>query len=139
MCTATQVAHILGQVYTNVVDDPKLLTHYKAFSSEVYGEANAGLINEIIQTAPIKDGDIFLDMGSGVGQVALQVAAQCSVERSIGIELRDAPAMYAERMSDEFLKRMQLYGKSHSPFLLKKGNFLSLEVQVAWTDYCGER
>jgi len=123
----TQVAHILGQVYTIVVDDPKALTHYKAFSSEVYGEANAGLINEIIQTTPIKDGDVFLDMGSGVGQVALQVAAQCAVKDSIGIELRDVPAMYQDRMGHEFKARMRLYNKSHSPFNLKKGSFLSHE------------
>jgi len=126
ICSSTQVAHILGQVYTVVVEDPKSLTHYKAFTAEVYGEANAGLVNEIIQTSGLKDGDVFLDMGSGVGQVVLQVAAQCKVKQAVGIELRDAPADYANPMGHEFSRRMGVYGKEHAPFTLIKGNFLDL-------------
>ena len=62
-------------------------------------------------------------MGSGVGQVCLQVAAQCNVRRSVGIELKDIPAFYAQKMGTEFEHRMRLYGKAHAPFELKKGNF----------------
>ena len=49
-------------------------------------------VSELIRTVPIKPGDIFLDMGSGVGQVTLQVAAEVDLEHSYGIELRDVPA-----------------------------------------------
>lgn len=50
------------------------------------------LVSELIRTVPIKPGDVFLDMGSGVGQVTLQVAAEVDLKHSYGIELRDIPA-----------------------------------------------
>jgi len=34
-CTSTQCAHILGQTYTTVIDDPNCLRQYKAFTAEV--------------------------------------------------------------------------------------------------------
>lgn len=110
-----------------MVDDPKKLRNYKAFSAEVYGEANAGLVNHIIETVPIREGQVFLDLGSGVGQVTLQVAAQCGVREAIGIELLDTPASYASRMAEEFSRKMAQFGKKPAPFQLKQGNFLAQE------------
>ena len=114
-------------MYSAAVVDPKKLRNYKSFSAEVYGEANFGLVNHIIATVPIKEGDVFLDLGSGVGQVTLQVAMQCGVKEAIGIELLDTPAGYASVMAEEFTKRMNDGGKTHAPFQLKQGNFLSQE------------
>ena len=76
------------------VPKPAALNKYKPFSHEVYGETNANLVQFVIDSQAITSDDVFVDLGSGIGQVVLQVAAstQC---RAFGIELMDVPAQYA--------------------------------------------
>lgn len=50
----------------------------------------------MIKEVGFKEDDIFIDLGSGVGQVVLQIAAATSCNLCIGIEKADLPAMYAE-------------------------------------------
>jgi H3 lysine-79-specific histone-lysine N-methyltransferase len=54
------------------------------------------MINEI----ELSKDDIFVDLGSGVGQVVLQVAAATNCNRCIGIEKADVPASYAQVSPD---------------------------------------
>lgn len=50
----------------------------------------------MIKEVGFKEDDIFIDLGSGVGQVVLQIAAATNCNLCIGIEKADLPAMYAE-------------------------------------------
>jgi hypothetical protein len=45
---------------------------------------------------PVSSRSTFLDVGSGVRSVVLQVAAQMNVRKAVGIELLVAPADYAQ-------------------------------------------
>ena len=45
---------------------------------------------------PIGKENKFVDLGSGVGQVVLQVAALTNCSMSLGIEKANTPAKYAE-------------------------------------------
>ena len=52
--------------------------HYKPFSSVVYGETSFPFILQLIEEKEIdleSGEDVFVDLGSGIGQVVLQVAA----------------------------------------------------------------
>lgn len=49
-------------------------------------ELNAEQITDLIRLADFNETDIFYDMGSGKGQVVIQVAKQTKVKKSIGIE-----------------------------------------------------
>lgn len=40
--------------------------------------------------------DVFIDLGSGVGQVVLQVAASVGVKVCVGIEKADVPFRYSQ-------------------------------------------
>ncbi|KAJ3064118.1 Nucleosomal histone H3-Lys79 methylase, partial [Rhizoclosmatium hyalinum] len=51
---------------------------------------------------------IFLDMGSGTGNVVLQVAAETQCEAH-GIEIMENPARLATLQRQEFLARCNLY------------------------------
>jgi Histone methylation protein DOT1 len=72
-----------------------------------------------------------LCQGSGIGNVVLQVAAECLCE-SYGVEIMENPSTLAKKQKREFLSRMKLYAK---PYLqsdercgrihLKQGDFLS--------------
>ncbi|XP_063900374.1 histone-lysine N-methyltransferase, H3 lysine-79 specific-like [Zophobas morio] len=93
------LSHITRHVYNKAIDDISRLNKYKSFSEEVYGEFNFNLMQEIIATVPIGQNDRFIDLGSGVGQVVLQVAGQTRCVKSYGIEKRMDLHNYATRQN----------------------------------------
>uniref|UniRef100_H3CFG2 Histone-lysine N-methyltransferase, H3 lysine-79 specific n=1 Tax=Tetraodon nigroviridis TaxID=99883 RepID=H3CFG2_TETNG len=119
--------HILQQVYNHSVTDPEKLNNYEPFSPEVYGETSFDLVAQIIDEMEMREDDTFVDLGSGVGQVVLQVAAATNCKHYYGVEKADIPATYAETMDKEFKKWMKWYGKKHGEYTLERGDFLSEE------------
>ncbi|CAL9696388.1 unnamed protein product [Knipowitschia caucasica] len=119
--------HILQQVYNHSVTDPEKLNNYEPFSPEVYGETSFDLVAQIIDEIEMMEEDTFVDLGSGVGQVVLQVAAATNCKHYYGVEKADIPATYAESMDKEFKKWMKWYGKKHGEYTLERGDFLSEE------------
>jgi H3 lysine-79-specific histone-lysine N-methyltransferase len=98
-CTRTHLKHILQKCYNKSVTDPNMLNNYEAFTPEVYGETSFELICQILdKLLPIDGENKFVDLGSGVGQVVLQVAALTDCEISFGIEKASTPAKYAKVM-----------------------------------------
>lgn len=82
--------------YNHSIGDPhKLNKFYEPFSPEVYGETSFKFVQQMIEQFNMTENDVFIDLGSGIGQVVLHVAAasKCSC---IGIEKADLPAAYAE-------------------------------------------
>ena len=70
---------IISRAFNRAVVDVKQLNkHYDAFSSETYGETSFDRMNMIIEKLNMKDRDIFVDLGSGVGQVSYRHSF-CSV------------------------------------------------------------
>ncbi|KAJ2381804.1 Nucleosomal histone H3-Lys79 methylase, partial [Coemansia sp. RSA 2559] len=79
--------HIIEQTYNRVVAPTVgLLRQYKAFSNNVYGEILPTLVSQIIDAARITSDCVFVDLGCGIGNVVLQVAAQTGCQAS-GIEI----------------------------------------------------
>jgi hypothetical protein len=119
------VEHILEQAYARcVAPKSNLLREYEGFSNNVYGEIKPMFVREIIKAAGLKETDCFLDMGSGTGNVVLQVAAECLCE-SYGIEIMENPASLAKKQRNEFVVRMRYYGKPVGRIYLKQGDFLA--------------
>jgi len=58
----------MSQVYNVAVTDPEKLNDYPPFSPEVYGETSFDLISQMIGQLQITPDDLFIDLGSGVGQ-----------------------------------------------------------------------
>ncbi|PNF35512.1 hypothetical protein B7P43_G04129 [Cryptotermes secundus] len=119
--------HILQQVYNQAVSDPEKLNQYEPFSPEVYGETSYDLVCQMIDQIEITKDDIFVDLGSGVGQVVLQMAAATPCKICFGVERADVPSKYAENMNIQFRKWMRWYGKKYGDYRLIKGDFLTDE------------
>ena len=101
------VDHILEQAYCrSVAPSANLLNNYEGFSNNVYGEIKHSFVRELIKQADIQPHHIFLDMGSGIGNVVLQVAAECLCE-CYGIEIMEIPCELAKKQKAEFLSRMR--------------------------------
>jgi len=125
-CSKLHLKHILQKCYNKSVIDPNELNNYEAFTPEVYGETSFELICQILDKLhPIGRENKFVDLGSGVGQVVLQVAALTNCSMSLGIEKANTPAKYAEQYKDHFIFWMNFHGKEVSPFKLMKGDFLN--------------
>ncbi|XP_066299108.1 histone-lysine N-methyltransferase, H3 lysine-79 specific-like isoform X7 [Branchiostoma lanceolatum] len=117
--------HILTQVYNHSIDNPDRLNNYEPFSPEVYGETSFDLIAQMTDEITITEDDTFMDLGSGVGQVVLQVAASTPCRFCYGVEKSEVPALYCERMDVNFKKWMKWYGKTYGEYKLEKGDFLT--------------
>ncbi|RZC33271.1 histone-lysine N-methyltransferase, H3 lysine-79 specific [Asbolus verrucosus] len=119
--------HILQQTYNAAVTDPEKLNQYEPFSPEVYGETSYDLVCQMIDQIEITPDDVFIDLGSGVGQVVLQMAAATPCKVCFGIERADVPSRYAEAMNKYFRTWMQWYGKKYGEYKLIRSDFLTEE------------
>ncbi|KAJ7480031.1 histone-lysine N-methyltransferase, partial [Mycena galericulata] len=100
------------------------LKQYEAFSSAVYGELMPSLVHEIIQLTKLKEDSLFLDLGSGVGNVVVQASLQTGC-RSYGIELNPKPAKVAKDMAANFRVRCRMWGVKVGDIELEEGDMLS--------------
>lgn len=119
--------HIIQLVYNAAVSDPDKLNQYEPFSPEVYGETSYDLVYQMIEQVDVKAEDVFIDLGSGVGQVVLQMAGSSPLKACIGIERAEVPSRYAELMDFHFRLWMNWFGKKYGEYQLIKGDFLADE------------
>ncbi|KAJ7356640.1 DOT1-domain-containing protein [Mycena albidolilacea] len=99
------------------------LKQYEAFSSAVYGELMPSLVHEIIQITKLNEDSLFLDLGSGVGNVVVQASLQTGC-RSYGIELNPKPAKVARDMAANFRVRCRMWGVKVGEVELEEGDML---------------
>ncbi|KAJ7630377.1 S-adenosyl-L-methionine-dependent methyltransferase, partial [Roridomyces roridus] len=107
----------------NVGPHVQKLKQYEAFSSAVYGELMPSLVYEILQLTKLKEDSLFLDLGSGVGNVVVQASLQTGC-RSYGIELNPTPAKVARDMVSNFKFRCRMWGVRVGDIELEEGDML---------------
>ncbi|KAI9164425.1 Nucleosomal histone H3-Lys79 methylase [Blastocladiella emersonii ATCC 22665] len=121
---ADLVAHALYQAYARAVAPrADVLVKYEAFSNTVYGEINPNFVEMLIDNLGIRSNHTFIDLGSGIGNVVLQVAArtECS---SYGIEIQPAAAELAQQQLDEFRARLKYLNRRIGHVELYEGDML---------------
>lgn len=70
-------------------------------SSATYGELMPSATDQLIEQLRLGSGDVFYDLGSGVGKVVLQVAMTTAVARCVGIEMMGRRHRVALRMLEQ--------------------------------------
>ncbi|KAJ2797974.1 Nucleosomal histone H3-Lys79 methylase [Coemansia guatemalensis] len=123
--------HVIEQIYNRIVAPTvDMLRQYKAFSNNVYGEILPTLISEFIERTAISHESVFIDLGCGIGNVVLQVAAQTGCSAT-GVEIMEVPASFANRQAQEFERRMRLYRMDHGTVRICHADFCeSPDVQL---------
>ncbi|EFY95609.1 S-adenosylmethionine-dependent methyltransferase family protein [Metarhizium robertsii] len=118
------VAFILDQVYDRTVA-PKveLLSKYENGTDYVYGELLHPFISKLLveQTKMTSD-QVFVDLGSGVGNVCLQAALEIGCE-SWGCEMMENACNLADAQIKEFEARCMLWGIKPGKAHLERGDF----------------
>lgn len=122
------VAFILDQVYDRTVA-PKveLLKKYENGSDNVYGELLHQFITDIlVRETKMTSQQVFVDLGSGVGNVVLQAALEIGCE-SWGCEMMENACDLADAQLKEFQARCQLWGVAPGKAQLERGDFRTNE------------
>ena len=122
------VAFVLDQVYDRTVT-PKidLLKRYENGSDNVYGELNHVFVTDIlVNKTKMRSNQVFVDLGSGVGNVVLQAALEIGCE-SWGCEMMENPCDLADAQLVEFRPRCQLWGVAPGEVRLERGDFRTNE------------
>lgn len=120
------VQHIVkGQIYSRTVS-PKVdsVRKYEGFSDNVYGELLPKFLSRIFRETQLKSDQIFVDLGSGVGNCVLQAALEIGCE-SWGCEVMKNPATLAEASAREFPSRCKMWGIKPGAVHLYQDDFAS--------------
>lgn len=117
------VKRILDQTYARTVSPHvDTLKAYKNGSDNVYGELLPRFVSNIFKQTRLNHEQIFVDLGSGVGNVVLQAALEVGSE-SWGIEMMNNPCDLADLQAKEFPARAKLWGLNVGKVHLLRGNF----------------
>jgi H3 lysine-79-specific histone-lysine N-methyltransferase len=115
---------IIDETYQRCVGPHvQTLKNYEAFSSEVYGELMPSFIADIVTTTGLDQNSLFIDLGSGVGNVVMQASLQSGC-KSFGIELKPAPAKVAREQLEQFKIRCKMWGIALGDVELEEGDML---------------
>ena len=120
------VERILTQTYSRTVSPRvKTLRDYENGTDNVYGELLPKFISAILKKDTcITSKQVFVDLGSGVGNVVLQAALEVGCE-SWGCEMMPNACDLAELQQKEFEARCRLWGLSVGKICLERGDFLT--------------
>lgn len=121
-----EMAHeILTMAYCRTVSPrASQLRDYKSFSNNVYGELLPGFCTKIFnETGLTKDG-VFVDLGSGVGNVTLQAALEVGCE-SWGCEIMPLASELAALQKTEVEARAAAWGLPTGKITLLSEDFVN--------------
>lgn len=114
---------ILAQVYQRTVSPRAHLLRRVKGKETTYGELLPSFVHTIFHQTGLSSDSVFIDLGSGVGNVVLQSALQTGAE-SYGIEIMSTPAEFANHQASELRARSKLWNISLGPITLLHGDFL---------------
>ena len=119
------VERILNQTYSRIVSPRvKSLRDYENGTDNVYGELLPKFISIILKKDTcITSEQVFVDLGSGVGNVVLQAALEVGCE-SWGCEMMPNACELAELQQEEFEARCRMWGLAVGRICLERGDFL---------------
>jgi len=95
----------------------------------IYGELRPAFIELIVKLTNMNNGDVFYDIGSGIGNVVMQVHAQTGC-KAVGVEIRSELHCYAEQIQDILENRGKYFEKGKTKFV----NIDATDKSLSFTD-----
>ncbi|KAI9890102.1 MAG: Nucleosomal histone H3-Lys79 methylase [Vezdaea aestivalis] len=119
------IERILNQSYARTVSlKVESLRKYENGTDNVYGELLPKFITTILTDSRLTSNQIFVDLGSGVGNVVLQAALEVGCE-SWGCEMMENACALAEAQEKEFHARCRMWDLRPGKTQLERGDFLT--------------
>lgn len=117
------VKRITAQSYNRIVSPHAHRLRKVKGKETTYGELLTPFVHKIFQQTGLNSSHVFVDLGSGVGNVVLQAALQTGAE-SWGIELMALAADLGAKQASELQARARLWNISLGDINLLQGDFL---------------
>lgn len=123
--------NLMCNQYLDILYKDSLGFQEKKKISETYGEILTPAINKIISKLDISNDDIFLDLGSGLGKIALQFFLCSEVQESYGIEI--SPTLYHQSIliTQKFKQDLPEFYEDDRKLNFMCGDFLQLNLPQA--------
>jgi [histone H3]-lysine79 N-trimethyltransferase len=119
------VERILSQIYSRTVSpNVNILKQYENGTDNVYGELLPPFSHMIFRETNLHQDQVFVDLGSGVGNVVMQAALEVGCE-CWGIEQMPNPASLAAKQLTEFQGRCKRWSIVPGDVHLIQGDFLA--------------
>ena len=117
------ISFILDQTYDRTVAQRvELLSKYKSGSDNIYGELTHPFVSQILERCKMTSDQVFIDLGSGVGNVVIQAALEVGCE-SWGCESMVEVCNLADEQKREFAARCRLWGIAPGQVSIERGDF----------------
>ena len=130
------VKHMTQQTYSRIVSPLSHKLRKVKGKETTYGELMPVFVHRIFAHTNLSSAHVFVDLGSGVGNVVLQSALQTGAE-SWGIEVMPLAASLATKQASELRARARLWNMNIGAMHLLHGDFLdtpSIDAVLARAD-----
>ncbi|KAL1654198.1 Nucleosomal histone H3-Lys79 methylase [Didymella pomorum] len=117
------VKHMTQQTYARIVSPQSHKLRKVKGKETTYGELMPVFVHRIFAQTALNSSHVFVDLGSGVGNVVLQSALQTGAE-SWGIEIMDLAASLGVKQANELRARARLWNINIGAMHLLHGDFL---------------
>jgi H3 lysine-79-specific histone-lysine N-methyltransferase len=117
------VKHVTQQTYARIVSPLSHKLRKVKGKETTYGELMPVFVHRIFAQTALKSDHVFVDLGSGVGNVVLQSALQTGAD-SWGIEIMDLAASLGAKQAHELSARARLWNINIGATHLLHGDFL---------------
>lgn len=121
------VKRITAQSYNRIVSPHAHRLRKVKGKETTYGELLTPFVHKIFAQTGLNSSHVFVDLGSGVGNVVLQAALQTGAE-SWGIEKMELAASLGSKQASELQARARLWNISLGAIHLISGDFLESPV-----------
>lgn len=131
----TQAEEVIGRLYSQVSGSAISIAEQKRMGREedatTYGEVRAASVHELLSAVAPREGENFIDLGSGLGSATLAAAMLFPFRRLVGVELLtglgDAARRALGRYDAEVRPQLsELHQQQHIEFL--DGDLLEVDL-----------
>lgn len=123
------VHHFFDQLYDRAVA-PYLSGLKSGRTDFTYGELRPAFLSSIFKSAGLNCDSVYVDLGSGVGNTAMQAALETGCEAH-GIEREPHPHLIGAFHRQQFYARAVLWGLPHGEVHLHFGDFLQSQLMAS--------
>lgn len=99
--------------------------------SESYGEILYPSVNKLLSAIKLSERDVFVDYGSGLGKIVIQIFLKSLVKEAYGIEILPELHLYAMKASQKLQHDLPDFYKEDRKLTFLLGNFLEIPLSKA--------
>lgn len=123
----------LTQLYTNItgfgISEEERGTIKRWGGAPTYGEILPKSVSILLADLKLTEEDVFYDLGSGVGKVAVQVYLESGVKKSVGVELSSTRHAHAMNVYGKLKDAGKL--KANRDLVFRQENILHTDISDA--------